>query len=473
MSRYVTTAIPYVNAAPHLGFALELVQADVLARHARLRDIPVRFLTGTDDNAFKNVTAARAAGVDVRTFVDTNAQRFVDLGSALGVSNDDFIRTSVDPRHARGVARLWELCGARGDFYQRSYSGLYCLGCEQFLDAATCAEHTASLEQVTETNWFFRLSRYRPHLLDLITNGQVRIEPVQRRNEVLGFLRGEVQDISVSRPAARSGGWGIPVPGDPDQVIYVWWDALGNYITALDLDSEDYSKWWVASRERIHVIGKGIVRFHAVYWLALLLSAGLPLPTQILVHDYVTVAGAKLSKSNATGFDPLGLIADYGGDAVRWWLLSDVARLGDTDFTLERLVDRANSDLANGVGNLVQRTLGLIRKYTDGVRIGPALDGALPRRIDAALEIGDFRAAAGAIRDVVDAANRFVEESRPWEPGSRLETILAALLSTCHEVATELGPFLPHGAQRLRRLLAGERLEGPVFPRIRTHQGPR
>ena len=360
MTFYITTAIPYVNAPPHLGHALELVQADVLARHRRQRGERVRFLTGTDDNALKNVAAARAAGVEVGAFVRANADRFAALREPLELSFDDFIRTGSDPRHAPGVAALWRRSAA--DFYQHSYTGLYCAGCEQFLDDSGCAEHPAVPEPVEETNWFFRLSRYQGQILQLLESGQVRVEPAARRNEVLAFVRAGLRDISVSRPAARAGGWGIPVPDDPGQTVYVWWDALANYVTALG-DGNELRTWWVGSDERVHVIGKGIVRFHAVSWLALLLSAGLPLPTTILVHDYLTVDGAKLAKSAGNAVDPVALIGRFGVDAVRWWLLSEVAPVGDTDFTVERLVARADRDLANGLGNLVNRTLTLARRH--------------------------------------------------------------------------------------------------------------
>jgi methionyl-tRNA synthetase len=284
---YITTAIPYVNAEPHLGHALELVQADALARHRRRRGQPVRFLTGTDDHALKNVTAARAAGVDVREFVDRNAARFRGLREPLALSFDDFIGTSADPRHRAGVERLWRQCAERGDFYLRHYEGRYCPGCEQFytpaeLDRGLCPEHRLAPEPVRERNWFFRLSRYTGELLDALRSGRVRVEPAARRNEVLAFIRAGLADFSVSRPAARASGWGIPVPGHPDQVIYVWWDALANYVTALGYgggDEAPYRDWWVNSGERVHVIGKGVTRFHAVSWLALLLSARQPLPT--------------------------------------------------------------------------------------------------------------------------------------------------------------------------------------------------
>jgi methionyl-tRNA synthetase len=479
---YITTAIPYVNAAPHLGHALELVQADVLARHRRLRGQRVRFLTGTDDNALKNVTAAHAAGVPTGEFVAGNAARFHRLREPLALSFDDFISTGADPRHRPGVERLWRQCADRGDFYQRRYSGLYCPGCEQFyspgeLADGLCPEHRAAPEPVTEENWFFRLTRYAGELLDALSSGRVRIEPGTRRNEVLAFVRAGLHDISVSRPVSRARGWGIPVPGDPGQIIYVWWDALANYVTALGYGGAEqpYRDWWVDSGERVHVVGKGIARFHAVYWLALLLAAGQPLPTAIYVHEYLSVNGAKLSKSAGNAVSPADLAARFGADAVRWWLLREVARHGDTDFTVERLVSRANSDLAGGLGNLQHRTLTLIHKHRHGqvsapgspTRLGTELVTgcqALPHRIDQALARFDFRAATGAIWSVVQAGNRFAETERPWElarraaagdhaASSRLDEVLGILTGACRALATELGPFLPGGAAALGRQL--------------------
>jgi len=275
---YITTAIPYVNGDPHLGFALECVQADALARHRRQRDERVRFLSGTDDNSLKNVEAAEAAGVPIAEFVNAKAERFEALREPLGLSYDDFIRTSTDPRHRPAAERLWRACSASEDLYERSYEGLYCTGCEAFLDrdeltAGLCPEHHYQPEQVAERHWFFRLSRYEDELLELVGSGQLRIEPDQRRNEVLGFIRGGLEDFSISRSRERARGWGIPVPEDQSQVIYVWFDALANYISALGYGTggERYREWWERSDERVHAIGKGIIRFHAVYRPAILL----------------------------------------------------------------------------------------------------------------------------------------------------------------------------------------------------------
>jgi methionyl-tRNA synthetase len=358
-------------------------------------------------------------------------------------------------------------------------------GCEQFylpteLVGGRCPEHGVAPEPVTEQNWFFRLSRYGEQVRSLLESGRVRIEPAARRDEVLSFVRAGLADFSVSRPAVRAGGWGIPVPGDPDQVVYVWWDALANYVTALGYGSDDsaYRRWWTGPGERVHVIGKGVVRFRAVYWLALLLSAGQPLPTAVYVHDYLTVGGAKLSKSAGNAVDPVRLVQAYGTDALRWWLLRDVAPVGDTDFTADRLIRCADQDLANGVGNLVNRTLTLLNRRRDGRVTGTQRAGALrtaytglPGRIDHAVAAFDLRAATGAVRAVVEEGNRYVETEQPWRQrdGDRLDGVLATLVDACRVVTRELGPFVPGGAERLRAQLGdGDRVgrPAPAFRRL-------
>jgi len=499
-SYYVTTAIPYVNAAPHLGHALEFVQADVLARHRRLRGQPVRFLSGTDDHALKNVLAARDAGQPVADFVNRAADRFEALQGVLQLSCDDYIRTSSDPRHRRGVNYLWQRCADAGDFYQRTYTGLYCLGCEQFYEpaalvAGACPEHGTPPEPVAETNWFFRLSRYQDRIRAAIASGIVTVNPSQKRNEVLALIEQGLEDFSVSRPAARASGWGIPVPGDPSQVIYVWWDALANYLTALGVDhhSRDYQDWWAGDGERVHVIGKGITRFHAVYWLGLLLSAGQPLPTTIHVHDYVNVGGAKLSKSTGNTIDPVDLTTAFGIDALRWWITREVPLHGDTEFTTARLIHAYNTDLANGLGNLANRTGTLLTTYYDGRLLlsrpdepvrAPGWDStpldtacaALPSAIDTALGTADFRSATASLVAVVDRANQLLNSAEPWKVLKNSEAdpalthrLLSRIIQTCRSLAEELTPFCPDGAQRLARQLgAGERIHTPepIFARI-------
>ena len=478
---YITTAIPYVNGDPHIGFALECVQADVLARHRRLRGEDVRFLSGTDDNSLKNVEAAEATGVPVAQFVNSKAERFAALRRPLSLSYDDFIRTSVDPRHRPGVERLWRACAAAGDLNERDYEGLYCTGCEAFVSPdelvdGLCPEHGEAPEHVAERNWFFCLSRYQDDLLSLIESGRLSIEPEHRRNEVLSFVRGGLADFSVSRSRERAHGWGIPVPDDPSQIIYVWFDALANYITALEYGTggNRYRTWWEQADERLHVIGKGIVRFHAVYWPAILLSAGEPLPTRVFVHDYLTVEGQKLAKSRGTNVSPAELAARYGTDALRWWFIRDVPRTGDADFREELLASTAN-ELADDLGNLVNRTITLRRRFRpDGLhRWTRPPEEATPLHaaiadasgaIDRALNRFDFRAAADSLWRIVSEANRFVSTTRPWElakaerrgdgnAAARLDAGLSILLDACRSIARELHPFLPDAAARIEHAL--------------------
>jgi methionyl-tRNA synthetase len=493
-STYITTTIPYVNARPHLGFALELVQADVLARYHRSTGEQVRFQAGTDDNSLKNVLAAEAAGVDVQEFVDANAAAFTGLAEPLNLSVDDLIRTSSDPRHRAGVERLWQACAASGDLYRKHYEGLYCVGCEQFyttpeLKDGRCPDHGTVPAPVSEENWFFRLSRYTAQLRGLIAGGTIRIEPAERRNEVLALIDGGLEDFSVSRSTERARGWGIPVPGDPGQVIYVWWDALGNYLTALDYadNGENLTRWWTGASRRIHLLGKGVLRFHAVYWPAMLLSAGEAVPTDIAVHGYLTENGRKISKSSGAAVDPYNLVGTYGTDAVRWWLLREVPRGADADFTIDRLVSRANDELANGVGNLVNRVVTMIHRYRGGhVPATPAsapdtaaLNRAIrnaPGLIAEALEDFDFRRATEAVWQIADEANRYVNRARPWDLAkaddrAELDAVLSVLLLACQAIGTQLTPFLPDAAARITRqcALIGTGLlpsPAPLLPRI-------
>ncbi|MGH9246044.1 MAG: methionine--tRNA ligase [Acidimicrobiales bacterium] len=501
----INTAIPYVNAPPHLGFALEFVEADVLARHRRQGGWEVRFQTGTDDNSLKNVRAAEVAARPVAQLVDRNAATYEALRGPLALSCDDFIRTSRDARHPPGVQRLWRACEAAGDLYRKQYEGLYCVGCELFLTPpdltadGLCPDHGVAPEPVAEENWFFRLSRYEDAVHDALVSGRLRVEPEVRRNEAIAFVAAGLEDFSVSRSVERARGWGIPVPGDPDQVIYVWYDALAYYVSGLDYGraGDAFRRWWVGADRRVHVIGKGILRFHAVYWPAILLSAGVPLPTDVLVHDYLTVDGRKLGKSLGNAVDPVAVVERFGTDALRWWFVRDVPRVGDADFTVDRLVASVDDDLANGLGNLASRVATMVHRYRSGVvppadatrNGGPDREllnayAGLARRVDEALEAFDFRQATGAIVGVVGKANRYVETVRPWalakaeragEPGAaaRLDTALALLVHACRALASELRPFVPGLAARLASQFRGDPLPlpGPLFPRLGGRDG--
>jgi methionyl-tRNA synthetase len=519
---FVTTAIPFVNSTPHLGFAMEAILTDALARYHRLRGEDVRFLTGTDENSLKNVQAAEKEGISTAALVERNAGAFRDLGPALDLSFDDFIRTSAEDRHARGVTKLWNAIAAKGDLYKQSYEGLYCVGCEQFYDPGDlvdglCPEHRTPPERIAEENWFFRLSQYRDPLLEVIESGRLRIEPDKRKNEVVSFLRGGLQDLSVSRSRERSRGWGVPVPGDPDQVMYVWFDALGNYITALDYAAggDLYQRYWTGNPNRVHVIGKGITRFHAVYWPAFLLAAGEPLPTDIFVHGYVTVGGEKISKSLGNVIDPVALAESYGKDQLRYFLLAHIRSTDDGDFTFERFARAVNADLANQFGNLLNRTVNMIGRYFEGqvptpgtssVADAALVDAAsnMAGAVDAAFESFLTHEAAAAIWNVIDRANKYLVIVEPWalaklraEPGaageeaaSRLATCLYTTAEALRLCSVLAAPIIPAASARALQQLGSPALQWPaaaawgglapgtrvqpgevLFPRIELEEG--
>lgn len=476
-SRYVTTAIPYVNAAPHIGFALEMVQADCLARLYRLQGNDVRFQSGTDENSLKNVLAAEKSGVTVETLVRENADQFHRLGEALDLSFDDFIRTSSHRSHRSGVQRLWETCAARGDIYKRHYRGLYCTGCEQFYKPADlpdgyCPEHGTRPEEISEENYFFRLSRYQEQLREAIQTRRMDIVPAGRRNEVLAWIEDGLEDFSISRSAERARGWGIPVPNDPGQVIYVWFDALGNYITALgyDADSPTLARYWQEAAAREHVIGKGITRFHAIYWPAMLLSAGLALPTRLYVHGYITVEGRKIGKSAGNAIDPIPLARQRGVDALRYFLLRHIRSTEDGDFSRDRFCQAYDSELAGQLGNLAHRSISMIGRYRGGTVPEPShLDadatdllntaGSLPRAVETA--IGDFRfqQALAETWAFVAAVNKYVTDSEPWSlartaPQSAdaqegLDNCLYTLAHSLSVIGQCLAPLLPSTSDKL------------------------
>ncbi len=492
---YITTSIPYVNARPHIGHALEFVQTDAFARFHRLMGDDTRFLTGTDENSLTNVLAAEREGIPTADLVDRNAATFIGLTEILDISNDDFIRTSVEERHIEGARKLWQACARSGDIYKRHYSGLYCVRCEQFytedeLDNGLCPEHHIPPELVEEENYFFRLSRYGDKLLALIDSGELRIIPETRRNEVRSFVARGLEDFSLSRSRARARGWGVEVPDDPDQVMYVWFDALANYITALNygLDQELYRSYWVDNPERVHVIGKGILRFHAVYWPGMLLSAGEPLPSTVFVHGYLTIDGEKMSKSLGNVVDPAELVERYGSEAVRYWMLREVPPTGDADYTDEKLERRYNADLANDLGNLLNRTVSMIHRYRGGQIPAPAGTGdslgiaqiAGQLQGSMAQDYDPQQALAGIWESIV-RANRYVEESSPWvlakaeragddEARQKLDTALYSLAETLRVVAAALRPFLPRTSLRMAEQLGVTHGKGAWSDELRWGQ---
>ncbi len=447
---YITTSIPYVNAKPHIGHALEFVQADATARFHRMEGRETVFQTGTDENAFKNVLAAREQGLTPEVLVDRNARIFQDLKEALDISADTFIRTT-ESRHREGVALLWKRLRPE-DIYSKPYCGLYCAGCEDFflerdLVDGKCPEHQRAPIQVEEENYFFRLSSYGDILCKLIEENTIRIIPQKRKNEVMSFVKRGLEDISVSRDARRSGGWGIPVPGDKSQVIYVWIDALINYITGQGFGSEEsWKEVWNEEVRKIHVIGKNVWKFHAVYWPALLLSAKLPLPDEIVVHGFLAVEGQKMSKSLGNVVDPFECIERIGSDALRYHLLRAVPPFEDSDFSEAHQKRLYNSDLANGLGNLSSRIAALWEK-AGGASVSVP-DCPPPDAFTDALRSYGFDRALQSLWKDIRRINRDIDAKRPWEKlkqadSQRLSEDLNQWVEGLYRIGRWLEPFLP------------------------------
>ena len=483
---FITTAIPYVNDRPHIGHALEFVQADAMARYHRVRGDDVLLLSGSDENAIKNVQAAEQAGVPVQEFIDANAELFRELASQLGVQFDAFQKGSDRVHHYPASQELWRRCDAAGDIYRRAYEGLYCIGCELFYTpdelsaAGECYEHPGrKLERIAEENYFFRLSRYQAEIIRLIESRELRIVPEARRNEALAFLTKPLQDISISRSNARAKNWGVPVPGDDTQRIYVWFDALNIYQSGVgfDWDEARYRTWWPAD---VHVIGKGILRFHAIYWPAFLLSAKLPLPKTIFVHGYITVDGQKMSKTVGNTADPIEIVDRVGADPLRYYFIRDIPATGDGDFSVTKLFERYNGDLANGLGNLVARVAAL------GERISPVAAADIPAVLRDAVvaaetayhaAFADFRLneALASVWRLIGVADRHLNDTQPWNLGDNPEALRrsvagAGLLIVA--LTDFLEPFLPETASRIRAQISRDgqvvvikKGEG-LFPRL-------
>jgi len=476
---YITTAIPYVNARPHIGHALEFVQADVIARYRRLRGDDVLLLSGSDENALKNVQAAEKAGAPVQRFIDENARLFADLARALHVQFDVFQKGSTKDHHASSQ-KLWELCVKSGDIYKKSYEGLYCVGCEAFYteneldENQECFEHPGRrLEKVAEENYFFKLSRYQDKVIELVEKDELRIVPSAKKNEVLAFLRQPLRDISISRSNERAKSWGVSVPGDDSQRMYVWFDALNIYQSGIGFGSDEkkYKKWWPAD---VHVMGKGIIRFHAVYFPAFLLSAGLALPKTLFVHGYITVDGQKISKSLGNVIDPFELVAKYGVDAVRYFLLREIPSTEDGDFSFEKFETRYNADLAGGLGNLVARVLTLATKISNfqfpisNQFSNPnfqKLTEETWQKVASALEEFRFSDALIAIWEVIHACDKYIDEKKPWSESSEQKEVIGDLLLAIGEIADFLKPFLPETSEKILQQLQTEQVQA-LFPRL-------
>lgn len=468
---FITASIPYVNAVPHVGHAVELIQADVIARYYRNNGHETYFLTGSDENAIKNVQSAEKAGKPVAEFVAENAAAFQALTGSLGLSLDQFIRTT-EKRHFTGATKFWQALDPK-DLELRSYEGLYCVGCEEFklekdLVDGKCPDHQKEPEKIQEKNWFFKLSQYQDQLLELIESDRLKIYPDYRKNEVLSFIQSGLEDFSTSRSVERAKNWGVPVPGDASQIMYVWVDALANYITALDYEGEGelYQKYWKnAEAEKIHMIGKGILRFHAIYWPAMLLSAGLPLPTTIYAHEYLTINGQKMSKSLGNVIYPDELVAKYGVDGTRYLLLTALPYSKDGDLSWERMTEKYNADLANGLGNLVSRVVRLAQNQQSTIN-NQQLESKEVREL-----VGEYRIADALefIWTKVRAANKYVDDKKPWElaktDAEQFAAVMQDLVGQVAEIAALLKPFLPSTADKIETALKTGTVD-PLFKRI-------
>jgi methionyl-tRNA synthetase len=493
---YVTTAIDYSNGDPHLGHALEKIGADAIARYRRLRGDDVRFVMGMDEHSQSVVQAAIKANVTPQVWVDRMAATFADFWKRLECSHDDWIRTT-EPRHARAVGALLERILERRPehLFLAEYEGLYCTGCEEYKQAAQiadghCIEHpTLTLVRTKEENHYFRLSAYGDELHDLISRGVVAVEPAIRRNEVLRLIESGLQDISISRVRQP---WGIPFPGDAQQTVYVWFDALINYLSATGFPDSGFERLWPAD---LHVIGKGITRFHCVIWPAMLVAAGVDLPRCVWAHGYVQWAGTKMSKTAGTAVTLADAIARYGPDALRYFLLREIGFATDGDFTWERFEARYTADLADTFGNLVSRTLSMVHRYRDGVVPRDPQGFRTPLEEAGVAAVADYRRAMDALDlqsgtevllSLATRANRYVEETVPWKlaksgDAPALDSVLANLVRVVARLAILALPFMPGKSAEIWDLLESGRalstlrvsdLDAPAVEGLKVRKPP-
>ncbi|MFQ5789901.1 MAG: methionine--tRNA ligase [Acidobacteriota bacterium] len=463
---YLTTAIDYVNSRPHLGTAYEKITADVIARFKRLAGYDTHFLMGNDEHSLNVLKRARELGLEPRAYCDRMEEEFRDVWKRLEISFDDFIRTT-EPRHKVSVTALLEKIRAAGDIYEAEYEGWYCVSCEGFkqekdLEDGKCPLHDKVPQWIREKNHFFKLSKYRSPLLDHYRSHPEALEPEIRRNEIVNIIEGGLEDLSISRAGQT---WGIPVPFDPDSVVYVWFDALINYISAVGFgqDKDGFSRWWPAD---LHIIGKDITRFHCVIWPAMLMSAGVALPRQVFGHGFVYFRGERMSKSLGTVVDPLDAAERFGPDPLRLYLVREIAYGQDGDFSWERFEGRYNTDLANNLGNLVSRVTTMAQKYRRGNLSPGHVKGPLVGIAQKA--VSDYRRAmerlalqegAAAAFRLIDATNEFLTETEPWalakDPAAadRLSGVLYEAAEAVRIAAVLLFPVMPRSSEEILRRL--------------------
>ncbi|HEX9608777.1 MAG TPA: methionine--tRNA ligase [Candidatus Paceibacterota bacterium] len=475
---YITTPIYYPNARPHLGHAYTSTIADVVARCARLRGAKTHFLTGTDEHGAKIVRTAHAEGKEPQAFVDEMAEHFKRLFEELGISYDQFIRTSDQSVHWPGSQALWQKLVQAGDIYKAPYEGLYCVGHEAFLTEkelgadGKCPDHGVAPEHIKEENYFFRLSKYTSDIKRRIETGELVILPEERRNEILALLHSGLADISFSRPRANLS-WGIPVPGDADQTMYVWCDALSNYITAIGYgrDEKQFKQFWPAD---YHVIGKDILRFHAAIWPAMLISAGLALPKCIMVHGLIMSGGRKMSKTLGNVVDPTELIEQYGADAVRYYLCRHVSPFSDGDMTKEGFRDVYNGELANGIGNQVSRVMKMAEEHLGAPVSLTEDDSAFEPAVMEFIERFELNRAMDLIFEHVAKGDLYVQEREPYkkirstEPAdsAQAKADIEKLVRHVFKLAVHLEPFMPDTAKEIQDAVRNNKKPKNLFPRL-------
>lgn len=470
---YVTTSIAYANGEPHIGFAWELLQADTLARYARAQGDEVIFCTGTDEHGSKIAAAAAKAGQAPQDFVDQLSQQFRDLAKSLNISNDRFIRTT-DKGHEQRAALIWKQL--EKDIYKAKYTGWYDVKQEEFVPEAKAEpermkpDHPQAYQKLEEENYFFKLSSYTDKIKQAIEKNELKIIPDTRRNEILSLLKDGLEDISVSRPKDKLA-WGISVPGDGEQVMYVWVEALMNYLTVLGYpEQEDFKNFWPAN---VQVIGKDILRFHAAIWPAMLMSLGLPLPKKLYVHGFINVDGKAMSKSLGTGINPSELVAKHGVDPARYYLLRHLSSTSDADFSWDGFESAYNDELADQLGNAVQRTLAMIKKYQKGLigDIPPAEHDTA--EYEEALASCRFDRALDEVFEQVKGLNQYIDEEKPWVVAKsgdedHLREVLAYQASCLLEIAELLVPFMPETASKISAIFKEGFVQAPettLFPK--------